>query len=147
MVLKKRMNESKAISLLLRFMIIISNAFILFREVMLISMGLFWFVISLAGEGAPGTGGMLSFFTTVAVVFICGAAYSCISIFLVIAAIANKYSRWSLFLSFLQLLVYFMVINTEYLSMIVEELITSVSISFFSVLALFLYKRFFITSR
>ena len=114
---------------------------------MLISMGLFWFVISLAGEGAPGTGGMLSFVTTVAGVFICGAAYSCISIFLVIAAIANKYSRWSLFLSFLQLLVYFMVINTEYLSMIVEELITSVSISFFSVLALFLYKRFFITSR
>ncbi len=147
MVLEKIMTESKAISLLLRFIIIVSNAFILLRELMLISMGLFWFVISLAGEGAPSTGGMLSFITTVFGVFICGAAYSCISIFLVIAAITNKYSRWSLFLSLLQLLVYFMIMNTEYLSMIVEELITSVSISFFSVLALFLYKSFFITSR
>lgn len=133
---------SKLIALL-RLIIIVANGFILFRQVEVIAMGSFWFLISLAGEGHFTAVESLSFVASVAAVFICSAGYAWLSVFLIRMAAKNRCSnsKWTGIAALVQLPMYFFLIRFENLSLLVEEMLLHIAISSFSTLAFLLLRR------
>jgi len=126
---------------LLRLIIIVVNGFIFFRELMVIAMGGFWFLISLAGEGHSTPVELLSFVGSVAAVFICSAGYAWLSVFLIRMAVRNHCPEWAGFLALAQVSAYFLMIRSDYLSLPVEEMLLPIAISSFSTLTFLLLRR------
>lgn len=125
----------------LRLAVILHNIFIVFREVMVISLGFIFFIVSLGGEGNLTSTETLKFVGAVFLVFISGAIYASISTILIILSVKNKNSIVMLLLPFLQVAFYFIFMMFESLSIVVQELIIPVAISALSVFIFYGSKR------
>ncbi|WP_338560824.1 hypothetical protein [Erwinia sp. E_sp_B04_7] len=129
----------------LRLAVILPNIFIVFREVMVISVGFIFFIVSLGGEGNLTSTETLKFVGAVFLVFISGAIYASISTILIILSVKNKNSIVMLLLPFLQVAFYFIFMMFESLSIVVQELIIPVAISALSVFIFYGSKRLYRT--